>query len=113
MHHSYSCAVLDAVLCGWLQLEAAQRRVEAAAATLQEERSAHRRALRHKNRELAEAQVRQLRRISFKAGTCTSKCACLCSTNHESRWELRDAVQKLRMAHCMLLRAAWRTKGEY
>lgn len=42
-----------------LQLEDVQRRAEAAEAALQEERSAHRRALRHKNSELAEAQVTQ------------------------------------------------------
>ena len=42
-----------------LQLEDVQRRAEAAEAALQEERSAHRRALRHKNRALAEAQVTQ------------------------------------------------------
>lgn len=40
-----------------LQLGDAQKRAEAAEAALEEERSAHRRALRHKNRELAEAQV--------------------------------------------------------
>ena len=57
VHHTHSCAVLNAMLGWWLQLEAAQKRADAAAATLQEERSAHRRALRHKNRELAEAQV--------------------------------------------------------
>jgi hypothetical protein len=42
-----------------LQLEDVQRRAEAAEAALQEERIAHGRALRHKNRELAEAQVSQ------------------------------------------------------
>lgn len=42
-----------------LQVEAAQRRADAAAAALQDERGAHRRVMRHKNRELAEAQVRQ------------------------------------------------------
>ena len=42
-----------------LQLEDVQRRAEAAEAALQEERSSHRRVLRHKNRELAEAQVSQ------------------------------------------------------
>ena len=46
-----------------LQLEAAQKRADGAAAALQEERSAHRRVLRHKNRELAEAQVRPIHAI--------------------------------------------------
>ncbi|CAL5225262.1 g8055 [Coccomyxa viridis] len=43
-------------VCTASQLEAVQRRAEAAEAALQEERSTHKRMLRHKNRELAEAQ---------------------------------------------------------
>ena len=39
------------------QLEDVQRRAEAAESALQEERNTHKRMLRHKNRELAEAQV--------------------------------------------------------
>ncbi len=40
-----------------MQLEDVQKRAEAAEAALQEERTTHKRLLRHKNRELAEAQV--------------------------------------------------------
>ncbi|CAK0735493.1 hypothetical protein CVIRNUC_000590 [Coccomyxa viridis] len=47
--------------CSTSQLEAAQKRADGAAAALQEERSAHRRVLRHKNRELAEAQEEVMR----------------------------------------------------
>ena len=66
-HLTWPCAALIAGL-RVLQLEAAQKRADAAAATLREERSAHRRVLRHKNRELAEAQVRQSTEADLKLG---------------------------------------------
>ena len=59
------------IICA-VQLEDVQKRAEAAEAALQEERSTHKRMLRHKNRELAEAQVSALGHSAHAACAASS-----------------------------------------